>query len=445
MVSRRAIRLAFALLLVAAAGMLAVSYTAASEDATVKAAASGETDRIAEPRENVTVVTTHAQTWVESERSTPLSGLIAIAPNGSVQYFNNSLDRYFDVDPVAGERATVEYVAAEHLPASQCPINKRCPLNVIERVNLTTGATERVYAYRGDKQVGANRWHDVDRINESHVVVADIANDRVLIIDVTSGEIVYEWNAEDHFGPETGGPEDNWTHLNDVEWLADGRIMASPRNQDRVIFITPGEGVDADWTLGEEDEYSILYEQHNPDYIPEENGGPAVIVADSSNARLVEYQRVEGTWERSWRWQDARMSWPRDADRLPNGHTLVADSHGDRVFEIAQNGSVVWSVPIQIPYDAERLGTGDESAGGPSAHSAGIESRVDTSGTLWNQITGLVPNKLLDIVLYLLPQWLDKGDIIPVIVLFGSAGSWVLAEVWWRRKRLPRPWQRLAG
>jgi len=31
------------------------------------------------------------------------------------------------------------------------------------------------------------------------------------------------------------------------------------------------------------------------------------------------------------------------------------------VIEVAPNGSVVWSVDIGFPYEAERLGTGDEA------------------------------------------------------------------------------------
>jgi hypothetical protein len=39
--------------------------------------------------------------------------------------------------------------------------------------------------------------------------------------------------------------------------------------------------------LGAEDEYDTLYEQHNPDYIPEERGDPAILVAKSQNNQLL--------------------------------------------------------------------------------------------------------------------------------------------------------------
>jgi len=65
-----------------------------------------------------------------------------------------------------------------------------------------------------------------------------------------------------------------------------------------------------EWTLGSEDDYDTIYEQHNPDFIPAERGGPAVVVADSENGRVLEYQREDGDWEQSWTWEDRRLQWP---------------------------------------------------------------------------------------------------------------------------------------
>ena len=158
---------------------------------------------------------------------------------------------------------------------------------------------------------------------------------------------------------------------------------------------TDETGVVENWTLGSDDDHDTLYEQHNPDYIPAERGGPAIVLADSENDRVTEFQReggagADGEWERAWTWSDDRLEWPRDADRLPNGNTLVTDTDGGRVLEVAPNGSVVWSVGVRGGYDAERLGTGDESAGGPamSATTAGTangneatESETDRNET----------------------------------------------------------------
>jgi hypothetical protein len=108
------------------------------------------------------------------------------------------------------------------------------------------------------------------------------------------------------------------------------------------------------------------------------------------------------------------MQWPRDADRLPNGHTLVADTNTGRLLEVDRNGSVVWSME-NVPgnYDVERLNTGDESAGGPSATKAGLadtdsETGYDdwyTDSTLRNSFGSLLPAILVNALMYVTPGW----------------------------------------
>jgi len=86
-------------------------------------------------------------------------------------------------------------------------------------------------------------------------------------------------------------------------------------------------------------------------------------VADSENDRVVEYAREDGSWNRTWT-LSGNLTWPRDADRLPNGNTLIVDTLGNRVIEVTPTGRVVWGFyATWAPYDAERLGTGDGSNG----------------------------------------------------------------------------------
>ncbi len=306
--------------------------------------------------------------------------LVAYDANGSVVYRNESWWIYHDVDPVPEGEHTVSYVASDTADADTCEAD-RCLRNAIERVNLTTGETTRVHAWT-DGRSGSTQTHDVDRINESVYLVGDISYpDRVYMVNVTSGEEIWEWRVAEAFDRDSGGsyPGD-WTHLNDVEYLPDGRVMVNLRNQDQVVFLEPGSGIQRNWTLGADGDHDVLFEAHNPDYIPEARGGPAVVVADSENNRLVEYQRENRSWERSWHWQDTTLQWPRDADRLPSGRTLVADSHGQRILSVAPDGSIAWSHEFPTgSYDVELLGTGDESAGGHSAAALGLASRYPAS------------------------------------------------------------------
>jgi hypothetical protein len=411
-----------------------------------------------EPRDNITVVATDSNSWRGEASSGPRARaeLVAFNPDGSILYYNDSHTRYWDVDPVPETRTTVEYMFADHLEPSACPNTTNfaqrrvdeevwneyeaarstdaCTRNGYERVNLTTGEVTRVWSETTPGKE-ATRYHDADRLNETHLAVADIYLDRVFVVNSTSDQTEWTWNASSAFPRETGGPyPEDWTHINDIEVLEDGRLMVSARNHDRVVFLNRS-GLIEGWTLGEEDNYSILYEQHNPDYIPTARGGPAVLVGDSENNRVVEYQRTGDSWEQSWVWRDTRMQWPRDADRLPNGHTLITDSNGNRVFEVDKQGEVVWSVNIAFPYEAERLGTGDESAGGPSATQANLDSRT---GSLRDSLLiiakQLIPGKYLNGLMYITPVWMGFLEVLELVVLLTSCLLWAGIEIVWRRQ-----------
>ena len=458
MVSKRAVRALFAAAVVLSALVVVAGYAEGHSvegfergDNAVAASAEGST---ADARGDVTVVATDSNSWLgeRSEGPRALAELVAFDSGGEVVYYDDTHTRYWDVDPVPGTGSTVEYGYADHLDGPQCPteweIEKRgvsrevwdrylaawsdvdaCTRNGFERVNLTTGEVTHVWSRITPGKDGT-RYHDIDRLNATHLVVADIYLDRIYVVNVETDRTEWVWNASDVLPTDRGGPyPKDWSHINDVEVLDDGRFMVSGRNHDQVLFLDR-KGVIPEWTLGEDDDHSILAEQHNPDYIPAENGGPAVLVADSENNRIVEYQRVDGEWERSWNWQDAEMQWPRDADRLPNGHTLVTDSNSDRVFEVDENGDIVWSVDVSFPYEAERLGTGDESAGGPSASR---NLRPEERSGFWIAVKRVLPGKYLNAVMYVLPTWVGLPELFASAALVVVGTLWTGTEIRWAR------------
>jgi hypothetical protein len=209
--------------------------------------------------------------------------------------------------------------------------------------------------------------------------------------------------------------------------------MVSLRNQDQVAFVGMDGELMEEWTLGEDGDHATLYEQHNPDFIPADEGGPALLVGDSENGRIVEYQREDGEWVESWTWADQRMQWPRDADRLPNGHTLITDSNGDRVFEVDTEGEVVWQASIGFPYEAERLGTGDESAGGQSAASLDLPSREPqpSEASLLQRARNALPPSIQNGIAYVFPRWVGLLEGMALLVLFGSLLRWLTLEYRW--------------
>ena len=434
--SRRSLRIAFVLVVLVAVGLLAVSYVTAPPTFPERVESGGA---IAEPANGTTVVATQGlgrEGWHQTFVGDSPGELVAVAPDGSVAYYDDTYQAYWDVDPVEGTESTVEYVAAEYLSAEQCEAATDCYRNTVLRTNVSTGETREVYGYvvRNEPSI---RWHDVDRVDENHLAVADISEDRAFVVDTETGIVEWQWDAQSDLPLDSGGeyPTD-WTHINDVEILDDGRFMLSLRNQDRVVFVDPETGVEEDWTLGEEDNYDILYEQHNPDYIPPSEGGPAVLVADSHNNRVVEYQRVDGEWEQTWQYGDAVLQWPRDGDRLPNGHTLITDSNGDRVVEVDESGDVVWKLNVNLPYEAERLGTGDESTGGPSAASADLQSHEAGDGggdglSLRSIAYAIVPGEIILGLGFVLPGWMGFREALVVGGLVGTLGLWAVLELYW--------------
>ena len=405
--------------------------------------------QVVDPRSGVTVIT------VQRGDMRNLSGeIVAFRPDGTVLYHSDRYSSYWDVDPSPRGNRTVTYVATEWLNASVCGGTRslvndgNCRRNVVERLNLTTGERTRLYSHR----VRDGRWHDVDVINETHLLVADIGGEAAFIVNVSSGIREWMWTAESDLSVTSGGAyRKDWVHLNDVELLDDGRVMVDLRNQDRVAFLNRTRGIIENWTLGSEDNYEIIREQHNPDYIPQSQGGPSVVVADSENNRIVEYQRINGQWNGTWIWADEQMQWARDADRLPNGHTLITDTIGDRVFEVNQQGEIVWRAPIDRAYEAERLGTGPESTGGPSAVQAGLTSRRPTreSDGLANRfqsaVRGWMPTKVSNGLLgYFFPWWMDFYHVLASLTLAGVLVVWGGLEVRWSVVS-PSSWLPLSG
>ena len=300
--------------------------------------------------------------------------LVGIRPNGSVVGIHNGSANgrwwLYDVDRLSNGNLLLSTTEPG--------------LSIVEEINATSG--EHVSKRRFSDIYDS---HDADLINGDEILLNDMSqngDDRVVVYNLTREEITWEYRFEDHpeVFPQGGGGEfgGDWTHNNDVEQIRPGVFMVSVRNFDQVVAIDR-ETKEIRWKLGKDDDRDILFEQHNPDYIQGENGTPTVLVADSRNDRVVEYAREDGEWIRTWVLRGGGLSEPRDADRLPNGNTLVVDRRGDRLLEVTPSGQVVWEfyAPWQ-PYDAERIGTGDESTG-PTARemgSTGIQELTGSAG-----------------------------------------------------------------
>ncbi len=383
-----------------------------------------------------------------------------VGPSGRLRYYDDAHDGYWDVDEVAP--GVVVYTATDRVDRPGCA--RTCIRQVIERLDLATGETTVLFSRLGPRYHAAE-WHDADPVRRHSFLVADMAEDRVVQVNASTGATEWVWRAESAFPPESGGPyPGDWTHLNDVAVVNGTTVMASLRNQDRVVFVRRSGDVVAGRTLG--GDHAVLYEQHNPDYLPADRGGPAVLVADSGNDRVVEYAWTGDGWTRTWAWRDDRLSWPRDADRLPDGNTLVTDTHGGRILEVAPDGDVVWSMDVASAYEAERLSTPPESGGGAAAARTGLRSvgadgdgsaggasasgdasasgRAGASGDGQSALS-VVPPRVRHGALAVAPRWMSFADVVLLAGLAGVAACWAGAEAWWAGYRVSVTVERRGG
>ena len=282
--------------------------------------------------------------------------LVSVAPRGRTEWVFEGeavgARWFYDVDPLENGNLLVTSTNASHTIVFELDPDSR------ERIWVET--------------LPMADTHDVDALNDTHLVVADkdgwngeTSDDRVFVYDRTSDTVTWEWRFREHLPDDLdGGQSRGWSHVNDVDPVGEHGVLVSPRNFDQVLLVNRSTDR-IEWRLGADGDHATLYEPHNPDYLETGAGEPTVLVADSENDRVVEYTRVEGEWTRTWSVGSSRtLSWPRDADRLPNGNTLVVDSMNHRVIEVTPRGRIVWEYYATWgPYDAERVAHGDGSVG----------------------------------------------------------------------------------
>ncbi|PSP99144.1 PGF-CTERM sorting domain-containing protein [Halobacteriales archaeon QS_4_70_19] len=341
-----------------------------------------------EPANGVTVVSVQGARFRPEVKKTT-ARLVAFGPRGNVRWVHEPEDVVwsYDVDP---------------LP------NGDLFLTATIREN-GQGKTKFV---RFDPEDQSSVWsmtvdyhdtHDADLLGDHRIAVAEMRDadpangtndDGLLVLNRTSGEVEWEWRFDEHYPPGAGGNySDDWTHVNDIDPVRGGdAFLASPRNLDQVILVNRSTG-EIESRLGRDDRRRVLYEQHNPQYLESDAGRQTMLVADSENDRIVEYELREGAnatagtagsngaWRRTWTLGSAEsFDWPRDADRLADGNTLVGDSRHNRVLEVTPEGEVVWEVYAPwLVYDVARVPNGNED-GGPTIADQDVTGDYDLTG-----------------------------------------------------------------
>jgi hypothetical protein len=363
----RALTLSLLLLVVMTAGAVGAQQTAGGQP-------NACVGTVGEPPESSTVVSIQGTRVTPGEVTKEQALLVSFAPDGTVEWVQNSSANgrwwAYDVDP---------------LPDGNLLYSTTEPgISVVGEFDPNSG--EYVWVERFDSAPDSERnplvvdAHDADLVGDELLLVdKGRGHERLLAYNLTTDRVAWEWRFAGHpdaFPRSGGGPPDDWTHVNDVDRVSEDRYMISVRNFDQVAFVNRTTD-EVDLTLGADGRHDILYEQHNPDYLRGPDGEHTVLVADSLNDRVVEYEydAASDTWERVW--AVGGFDEPRDADRLENGNTLVTDRKGHRVVEITPRGLAVWEVytPYE-PYDAER---NEPGSNGPTMREQDVTGRFEVS------------------------------------------------------------------
>jgi len=346
----RIVTLLVLLTLLVPSGVSAATYDAAETT-------SLEPGTVTSPANGSTVISAQGYTFRGNTNPRKPARLLAVGPRGDLAWTHDDgavgSAWFFEVDPMPNGNLLVasprdgETVVFEFDPETRERVWQ-------ERFDMTD--THGV-AYLGDDRIAiANmrEWNDS----------AGVSDDRVVVYNRSTDEVTWEWTFRNHYPAGTdGGYNDDWTHVNDVEPVGDDRLLLSPRNFDQAIVVDMGRKAVVE-RLGADGAHDVLHEQHSPDWLVSGNGTPTVVVADSENDRVVEYAKEDGEWVRTWQVGAETLNWPRDADRLPNGNTLITDTLNHRVMEVTPTGDVVWEYYATWgPYDAERPVHGDDSNG----------------------------------------------------------------------------------
>ena len=406
---------------------------------------------VTQPANNSTIISVQGFHFKGEGSAKKAARLVSVGPNGSAKWTydgEQSQSRWFyDVDPLKNGNLLV--------------VSTKPRGTLVYELNRTT--KERLWV----EQFSFDDTHDVDMLDDGRLVIAQMkntvngtSNDRVLIYNRSTDKVTWEWYFKNYYPNSTdGGMDADWTHLNDVDVLDDGRLLLSPRNFDQVIIINRSTKK-IEMKLGADNRHKTLFEQHNPDLLRSENGTPTLLIADSENDRIVEYAKENGEWTKTWEVGTGQLNWPRDADRLPNGNTLITDTLNHRVIEVTPTGEIVWeSYATWGPYEAERMGTGDGSSGptirdmnasgtyalhGSAGLVPGTGKRSSFVGTVERTFTGTPLNGAAEefarlwshVTPWIRPVWMTGGQFFGFALGVFLLAVWGLSEAVYQRHRI---------
>ncbi len=230
-------------------------------------------------------------------------------------------------------------------------------------------------------------WGNILFLTDTYVQAAPwqepLISDVIREIDPGTWEIVWEWALADHISPEehycpicmeeiTVDDSRDWSHSNSLHYHEqDSTILLNARNLDTFLLLSYPSG-EVLWACGDAGTFGagLFHHPHDPERLP--NGNILMFDNDEhtgggarSRALELAIDPVAKTAEVVWEWRDEELWAPimGDANRLPNGNTLVTDPWGGRLIEVNPSGDKVWEMVMKHPlayryhnfYKAERI------------------------------------------------------------------------------------------
>ena len=201
---------------------------------------------------------------------------------------------------------------------------------------LNKNKTKHTTVYKQRVKTRANsEIHDVELHNNTFYLT-DLENEKIIQIN-RRGEVLWRWNASSIYRKPDNPKNEDWLHINDVD-VFNGSVLISVRNKNQLVKLDKNTGVTE--IINQAGDPEKFNGQHNPQMLNENS----VLVADSLNNRIVELQQSpRGYWNVTWEVRSVdnqRLDWPRDADRLDNGNTVITDTRNSRIVVVNETGAV---------------------------------------------------------------------------------------------------------
>lgn len=197
--------------------------------------------------------------------------------------------------------------------------------------------------------VDSQASHDVDRLPNGNTLINrgnGDTKDSAQVIEVDpQGKIVWSWYAKSAYDkpPYSSISREGWTHINAVTRLPNGNTWVDLRNFNITAEVNPAGAVvwQYDWS-------SIGQNPHEPELQP--NGNILVNLHPQPN-QIVEVnpKTSKVVWKLIIPGTPEFHPETRDADRLPNGNTLI--NNGVSLIEVAPDKEVVWKLNVNSLMD----------------------------------------------------------------------------------------------